>query len=333
MKTCLALLLLLCCTIQLHAQKPEQLGYKPFTIKDGKLGEVHYYVSQKNIDKPLGILLYIDGSGAFPLFQHTARGTMSTIPLDMQAMGDKYHVIIISKPGVPFIDSVQRDPVTGAPTYNAPQEYTQRLSLQWRADAADAVLKDAMKQIPCNKAHIAIMGISEGFQVGAKLLGMNKSITHALLYVGNGLSQLYDFTQQQRADAIAGKITHEQAQQNIDSIAQVFKDILTHPDATDKEWYGHTYKRWSSFGSYVPASDILKTNIPLYIVAAMKDHNSSIAGTDYLYIESIRQGKKNIDFKFYPYDHYFNEYGEDGKPTGNHTLDVVNEGIAWLEKH
>ena len=75
-KQLVSVLFLLTAFYQLNAQKltSEQLGFKHFVINDISLGEINYYVSSKDIDKPKPILLYLDGSGSFPLFQYTERG-------------------------------------------------------------------------------------------------------------------------------------------------------------------------------------------------------------------------------------------------------------------
>src|SRR5690606_30011776 len=122
---------------KLHAQTytPEQLGWKKFSIESRALGTVNYFVNSQNINSKKPLLLYLDGSGAMPLFQYTDRGIGSSVALPYRELPAKYHFVIISKPGVPFIDSVGRDPVSGAPVYEPPQEYDKRLSLDWRVNA------------------------------------------------------------------------------------------------------------------------------------------------------------------------------------------------------
>ncbi len=324
-------------TMTFYAQEitPERMGFTAHTIQDEHLGDIHYYITSKNNNQKKPVLLYLDGSGPYPLFQKTSNGIGTSVLLDCRALAEDYHVVLLSKPGVPFYDEVIMDPSTGYPKYKAPKEYKQRLSLDWRVTAAKLVLQQIIKQSNVDTAKVAVLGISDGFQVGAKLASEEKNVTHLIIGVGSGLNQFYDFITHNRIDEHSGVISSEQAQKNIDSILAVAKTIYSSPKAIDKEWYGHTYLRWSSFSHDNPTENILALDIPIYIVAASMDRNSSILGTDYLYLESIRKGKTNIIYKVYPYDHSLNEYTKD--KNGNiqnvksHAIDIYNEALEWLK--
>ncbi|HSF89349.1 MAG TPA: hypothetical protein VLA46_08025 [Saprospiraceae bacterium] len=323
-------------SISAQQYTPEQLGWKQFSINHQETGAINYYVTLNTIRQEKPILLYLDGSGSYPLYQYTERGIGSSVPLDYQKLSEDFHIIIISKPGVPFIDTVATDSLTGYPLYETPAEYIRRLSLDWRVTAAEMVLKDAIKNLPEDKSKIAVLGISEGFQVGAKLIAGNKKITHAVLMVGNGLSQFYDFIIQNRLDAQTGALDAAQAQENIDSLNATFRDIYANSKSTERNWYGHTYLRWSSFSQSNPTDNILSTNIPVYIVACANDRNTSVLGTDYLYLESIRRGKTNITYNVYPYDHMFNEVIRDDQGqviSVNHRMkEVMDSALLWIKE-
>lgn len=333
----LGLCFLICSATGLQAQvlTPAKLGFDEYTLNDKKLGTVHYYVSTTSKDKQKPVLIYLDGSGPFPLFQYTPQGTGSSVVIDFKKLSETYHIVLISKPGVPFVDSVKFDPATG-PEYPAPKEYDARLSLQWRVGAARMALSDVLKQRKADMKKIAVMGISEGFQVATRLAAEDKRVNRLVVFVGNGLSQFYDFLLQERISGKAGEETAAQAQENIDTLYQQIKDIYKYPEATDKYWYGHTYLRWSSFGNNNPTENLMSLSIPVYIVGCSNDHNSAIAGTDYLYLESIRRKKTNILYKVYPYDHSFNEYekDKDGKVLSakSHMKEVIAASLEWLEK-
>lgn len=316
---------------------PEKLGFKHYYITSDSLGEINYYVSNNGIEKKKPVLLYLDGSGANPLFQYTEKGIGSTVILDFKELSKNYHVVLISKPGIPFIDSVKMNEEAGFPIYEHPQEYKKRLSLEWRVYSAQLVLEQILKNIPVEKKKVAVLGISEGFQVGAKLISVYPEITHSLLFVGNGLNQFYDFIIQHRTDAKSGKISEEEAQENIDSMLSVVKDIYANPRATDKEWYGHTYLRWASFTRNNPTENILSIDTPVYIAVASKDQNTTVLGTDYLYLESIQRKKNNVTYKVYPYDHSFREITTDEKgnviSVTNHMDRIINEGLKWLDEN
>lgn len=330
---CLFLFLILTSAVKAQIN-PEKLGFESVSLKDEKLGMIHYYHSKKNKDRQKPVLLYLDGSGPYPLFQYMSQGFGSTIPFDLKKVIEDFHVVLISKPGVPFADSVGMDPETGYPHYQEPEEYTRRLSLDWRVGAAERVLKDVLKRVRADRKKIAILGFSEGFQAGAALLARSKLVTHAVLMVGNGFTQFFDFIIQNRQDAICGKISQQEAQANIDSLQQVYKNIMADPASTTRHWFGHTYLRWSSFASLEPFEILTKVKIPVYLVGATADENTSVLGLDYIRLKSELAGKSNLIYHPVPYDHGFNEvkYPTEGRPPEitRHMDEVMQDAIDWL---
>jgi len=315
---------------------PEQLGWKSHTINSKEFGTINYYITSQDINKQKPVLLYLDGSGALPLYQSMQGGTGSTVPFDTKKLSEKFHLVIISKPGVPFIDSVTMEPGIPYPQYPTPLEYKRRLSLEWRVAAADLTLKEIIKNYKVDKSSINILGISEGFQVGSKLLTVNKSVTKAVLLVGNGLNQFYDFIISNRTYAQLGKITQEESQHNIDTLLKTFRDIYNHENSTEKEWMGHTYLRWASFCKNNPTDNLNCTNIPVYVVIAANDTNTSAISADYIALEQSRLKKNNIIYKVLPYDHSLSEMIKDehGNITGakNHMLEVIDEALIWINQ-
>src|SRR5690606_8268736 len=85
------ILLFLTTFYQLNAQTITQgkLGFNHFTIDDKSWGKIYYYISSKDIEKPKPILLYLDGSGAFPLFQYTERGIGSSAVIDFRNLSNE----------------------------------------------------------------------------------------------------------------------------------------------------------------------------------------------------------------------------------------------------
>ncbi|MBK7234009.1 MAG: hypothetical protein IPH93_17525 [Saprospiraceae bacterium] len=317
---------------------PEKLGFEEVILKNKTLGDVHYYHYTKGDAKSKPLLLYLDGPVAYPLFQMMENGKGSTIIFDYLSLAEKYHILFISKRGVPFKDSVGKDPSTNYPLYQTPDEYTKKLSCDWLVQSADLVIKDAKKKWKIDKRKVAILGFSEGFQVGCKLISLNKSITHALLFVGDGLIQSYDFSAKTRLDAQLCRISDLEAQHNIDSLNQILKEIKIDPHNTEKLWKGHSYLRWSSFWAGKPIDHLLNTKIQVYIASCTFDQNTFMFGLQYLYLRSIvaLYAKKNVMYNSYFCDHDFNKLinDEQGKVLSakNQIDDFMNEAITWLNK-
>jgi pimeloyl-ACP methyl ester carboxylesterase len=314
---------------------PEKLGYDVHSFSNDALGEVNYYVSkpEAGADKPM--LIYLDGSGPYPLYQRMTRGYGSTVLVDSEAVKSKYNLALISKPGVPFVDDLGMDPATGVPIYDPPAEYEQRLSLGWRVDAAKQVIDELLGKHKYTPQKIVVLGISEGFQVGAKLAAIEPRITHVGLFVGNGLSQFYDFMIFSRTKAERGELTPTEAQKEVDEILKAANDIYAHPESVDKHWMGHTYKRWASFSRSAPLEHLLNVRCPIFTACCTLDKNTSIISADYIPLEFAKRGKQNLTYRTYPYEHSFMEpiRDADGQVTGarSHMDEAVEDFLKWVD--
>lgn len=313
---------------------PEKMGFKAYRIEDKQLGTVQFYISNKHLNKQKPLLIYLDGSGSLPLFQLTKNGIASSIAINFTTLSEKYHILILSKPGVPFSDSVYKDD-EGHTLYEDSPIYTKYLSLDWRVNATQLAINTIQKDCQIDTNRIIVFGISEGVQVASKLASINKKITHLILFVGNGLNQFFDFIIQNRLNAQRGVISFKESQRNIDSLHMIYRDIVANPLSTDKFWYGHTYLRWSSFCKSNPTEQLKNLNIPIYIVAASNDDNTSVLGMDYLHLSSLAAQKSNITYKVYPYNHSLMEftYEETGKikDVKYHMNSIVDMSFEWLE--
>lgn len=319
----------------MHSQdlSPEKLGFDHFEIEDKALGTINYYVSKNENKKP--ILIYLDGSGPYPLFHQMDGGFIgSTVVLDFDKLSKNYSVVLISKPGVPFVDKMESDS-TGFPKYEEPEEYVRKLSLNWRVDSASKVIDELVKNRNGEPADVIVFGFSEGAQVGPYLAEKNKNVTHLLLFGGNGLNQLFDPIITARMKASTGQISETEAQQEIDSLFVQYKQIYNKPESINDHWWGHSYKRWASFAQKDPYKSLVNLDIPIYMANGSMDENS-VLSADYIQLEFIKKQKSNLTYKTYPnYDHQFfelifenNEFKE-----AIPRLDLVmKDAFDWLGK-
>lgn len=321
----------------LYSQKltPEMFGFESYSIQTGEYSDVSYYLTADStgIKKPL--LVYLDGSGANPLFQKFDDGYGSTVVFDYQTLQDDYRILLISKPGVPFIDNVDSDD-NGFPFYKEPIEYKEKLSFHWRLESADIIIKKLIKENIIDTSKVVVFGGSEGAQVAPSLAKINPYITHLILFGGNGLNQLIDPIAKARMKATRGEISEIDAQNEVDSLFLEYEKIYNDPKNTDKDWWGHTYKRWSSFTERDPYKELLELDIPVYMANGSLDDNT-VLSADYIKLEFIKHKKNNLTYKTYPnYDHQFNEIiienGQfiEAKPM----LDLVLKNtFRWLDEN
>lgn len=308
MKRIVLFLILIQSVINAYPQSitPEVVGFQEYKLIDDTLGEVNYYLSTDSTNTKKPLLVYLDGSGAYPLFQKINAGIGSTVVIDFQNLRNRYKILLISKPGVPFVDSVQSDE-NGFPIYEEPIEYRKNLSLDWRVNSANSIINKLVGEKSIDTSKIAVLGFSEGAQVGPRLAKENIHITHLLLFGGNGLNQLFDPIINSRMKATRGQISETDSQKEIDSLFTEYKNIYRDKKSTDKEWWGHSYKRWASFTETDPYKYLLELEIPIYIANGSLDENS-VLSADYIQLEFIKSGKDNLTYKTYPNcDHQFNE--------------------------
>lgn len=310
-------------------------GFRSHTIHDPELGRIDYHMVDAHLEQELPLLVFLDGSGAQPILsvKRDADGvwqTYSTIPMAQRDVAQRYHVLMVSKPGVPLIDTVHAD----GPA-KPPAAYTERLSAQWRAKAASLAIGDALGRYPVDRRRIGVMGFSEGGQVAPRVAAIDPRVTHVMAFVGGALNQFFDPIIAQRMEAAKGAITEQEAQAGIDSLFAVYERIYADPDATDKEFWGHSYKRWSSFTDPPTVDFLLALDIPIYMAQGSVDRNTQVLGADYVRLEFIRRRKKNLTFRSYPgCDHFFqcNEVNEAGEPTRTWRLvEAWNDAFTWFD--
>jgi pimeloyl-ACP methyl ester carboxylesterase len=310
-----------------------------YSLQTKELGKVDFYVSKKGIDTKKPVLLLLDGSGGQPLFRYKIDSASkssimyASLPFDLDSISNKYHLVLISKPGIKLADTFYVPSLDSNIAYPEVPEYNQRLSAAWRAGAASEVVNYVVKHLPVDKKKVVAMGLSEGAQVAPRVAAMNMKITHVVCFCGNGVNQFYDFVIQERMRVLTGEISDSMAQDNIDTLMVQFADIYKHPKAKDKYWAGHTYKRWAGFCEKDPMDYMLALDIPIYMAHGTADDNTQILSTDYVALEFLRKGKTNLTYKTYPgYNHYFQQVHKD-KPPVEKIDEVTNEVLRWLEEH
>ena len=115
----LTLLILILLSSFTFGQTDFKEQFKIFTIENSELGKVEFCTFKSTIDKKKPLMIFIHGSGNEPTFCYQT--DLKTYAwkgfLEIEKYKDKYHVISISKPGIPLFDTVQKDPVSFQTSY------------------------------------------------------------------------------------------------------------------------------------------------------------------------------------------------------------------------
>ena len=308
MKTLLSILLLLAAPLLALAQPATNELFQHYTLSRPRLQRFDIHVTQSTSKAKRPLLVYLDGSGNFPLYYKTKSGrTNSSVPLNIPQYAKDYYVVVISKPGIPFQDSV-RYSSSGRRYYPENDTFTQLYSLDWRAETASATIDYLIKKLPIDTRKVIVMGYSEGAQVAPRVAVLNKKVTHVVCMVGNALNQLYDFMLAARLQAEQQQISPAESQRIVDSLYTEYAKLYQSPKAVNQTWYGSTYLKWSSFSRTTPLENMLKLSIPILYIAGGRDNNQTILSMDYAKLEFLRQGKTNLTYRVYPdCNHYFQE--------------------------
>jgi pimeloyl-ACP methyl ester carboxylesterase len=303
---------------------------------DKQIGSFNYYIASKNLKQQKPVLLFLEGSGCYPLLRIINDGQncciyVNAISINIDSLANYYHVVLVSKPGVPLIDSMRVSSYENLNINNIPctDTYNQQLSFEWRTKAASIALTRALAEVNANRKKVIVMGNSEGGQIAPALAAINKNVTHCINICGSGINQFYTPIIKTRMKARKGLITYEEAERQIDSLFATYAAIYNNRNATDTSWYGQTYKRWSSFTLNPPLEYYRKLQIPVYIAIGAKDENGDVLSSDYIKLEFLRLGKKNLTYKVYPaYDHFFNEIVGPNKVA--HAKEVYDAALNWV---
>lgn len=314
---------------QIYAQyEPKYDEYKHFSIFK-KRDTINYHVYTKDSTKKDGIILFINGSGAEPLFTIKQEGNNmwinSSIPFDLNKIPSNYIFVLVSKKCLPF-SVINKD-------FKTPNCFFENEGLDYRVWQNDIVIKNILQKHIKNPKKIIVIGHSEGSDVVAKLGTINKKITHIGYWSGGGNTQFYDFALFIRKEVSEGKIDEKTASVKLDSLFNQIKDIELHPNSISKTWEDNSYRRWSEFSE--PSIDnLVKINIPIFVALGAKDKSVPVESGLLIPVEFYKRKKQNLTFRLYPnYEHSFYEIPKnENKEWIPHWMDVFDEFMKWTDK-
>jgi pimeloyl-ACP methyl ester carboxylesterase len=335
MKTAFLLCIWLSCVLCSNGQTFTDTTFNHYSFVTKALGQVAIHVAGVEPGKKKPLLVYLDGSGNSPIYYRNNNKRISgTLAISPRAFKQAFMILVISKPGTPFFDTLSYSP-SGRAYYSENEQYRTLYSLDWRAGAASKAIDYAVKHFDVDLNTIVAMGHSEGSQVAPRVAVLNKKVTHVVCIAGNALTQLYDFILDARMQAERGEITREEGQRIVDSLYTVYEAIHNDPKSTKQRWYGASYLKWASFSKSAPLDNMLALNIPILYVAGGRDNNQTILGMDYAKLEFIRRGKRNLTYQVYPdCDHFFQERKlVNGQLQNIDRLDeVFKKAVEWVKK-
>jgi dienelactone hydrolase len=326
------ILIILCINIPgSFGQLIDSTDFKHLSINNKELGTVKYHIYNKHLDKKLPTILFLQGSMDLPLIGITGYDSrFYTFNREILQYANRYHIVLMSKPGRNFCDTIQVD--SSGLKIDRRYIYNKSNTQQWRVKAASLVLTRILKENFVSEKKVVVMGYSEGGQVVPELAYKNKKVTHIVSINGAGLNHFYDGIITERMKAYAGIVEKQKAQEKIDSLFILYEKIYRNATSISEFHDDESFQRWASYTTTDPLDFLVKINRPILVIASGNDDSSPILGIDYIKIEFLRLRKTNLSYKVYPNsEHSFNETNKDGQ-TVNKRKEVYEEIFQWLEK-
>jgi hypothetical protein len=324
--------------------EPSDWGLRAFQIKDTQLGDIYFYVTEKGLDQEKPLLFIVSGTRGLPIMLVVQSGGKSiklgTIPPDqIKYFSDQFHVALLGKAGTPFCDTLRAEeinPMKNLEEYQPSAEYIKKCGMEWEVHASSIVIDSLYSMLPISGNKIIAVGFSEGGRLVSRLAAENNNITHLVSVISGGLNQFYSSIINRRMDAATGKITHQEAQAEIDTLFAVYEQIYSDPHNTERWYYGHPFKRWGSFCTDIPLEHLVKLDIPIFFLNGSADRSTPILEADYVKLEFLRLGKTNLTYQVLPgVEHSLYEVvEEDGEEKAISRRDEAFKMIIdWIESN
>jgi len=244
-----------------------------------------------------------------------------------------YHLVYISKPGVPAKVHYSKlspsgeynDPKTGAtPTY-----YWERNNIDYYVNRDAQVLKFLKKQPWVDKSRMVIAGHSEGGPIMARLATISKDVTHVISSSANPFGQMATMIHQCRPYDDSTKTYTNETFDYWEKLVNNSTDYPLPPGATREQLYKY------QLSVNQPAFDYFqKIKVPVLVTYGTKD--DSVPFNDYMRIAMIRDKKNNFTFKDYPgleHNYFKVDAKGDGIPDNIGWNNTAKDWKAWLDKN
>lgn len=245
-----------------------QQPYERYQTTDKYGRTIFFYVSEEPRTPTLPLLVYVHGSGAMSHFVRNGNRVVgsnghSTV---RDVAAGKVRLVILEKPGVDYLStpSPRGSAVGSSATFRF--EHT----LERWAEAVNAAMRAARQLEGVDSNRVLVAGHSEGGIVAALVASDHTLVTHIAMLAGGGPSQLYDLLELARRGTFFSQhgTTPEEREQYV---LNAWKRIQTYPENSDSLFFGHPYKRWSSFLTQSPMELLEHTRAKIYLTQGTQD--------------------------------------------------------------
>jgi dienelactone hydrolase len=327
----------LACAVLLSAQAPYDLRkdtnavpgqpVERYFTHDKFSREVTFYVSKARDANPAPLVVYVQGSGCGSNFVDMngrvvpSNGFMTLYDVSKGAA----RLLVVEKPGVKYLDKGDRGGAT-----DASPEFKKEHTLERWAEAVGAALKASKRISGIDRKRILVAGHSEGGLVACKVAADNPEVTHAATLAGGGVTQLYDLMALLRKGVFGGSISND-PEKRVAYLVDEWKKVQADPMSDEKLFFGHPYRRWTTFLASSPIEELSNFKGKIYIAQGDADTAVDVSSADALYAQLLSRGK-DVTYERLPgKDHGFSTSDQPGKGWGDQMLKLLDWFVGKLQ--
>jgi pimeloyl-ACP methyl ester carboxylesterase len=266
---------------------------------------ITFYVSEKETASRVPLLVFVQGSGYASHFSADGPalrpGTGHASLVD--AARGRARVLIVEKPGVEFGDNGRDEPGT---------EFRREHTLHRWTAAISAAIRAATCFEGIDSSSVTVLGHSEGGIAAARLATTESLVSRAVLIAGEGPTQLFSLIRLVRSgDLLPGSGQTPDARER--ALLASWDSVLAAPDDPDRLFFGHAYRRWSTFLGSSPLAELEGFTGSVLIVQGTSDRAVDPSSAEVLLATLRSRGQHATLLRIEGADHSLRlSNGEDG---------------------
>ena len=310
-----------------HEELPTDVCAIEVERPDGTFGLAFVSAADGVLATKKPLLLWNEGSGANSVFTRWPQGLSGGLFRYLAAtFGDRYHVVAVEKRGVDF---GQRAP-QGSEDLQASETYHEFATWEGRVGEACLVLDALLAHPNVDDEHVLVLGHSEGGDVAAGIAAVREEVTHVAVLSGAGGCQWAELMMLARQQGRAQGLSEEDVEAQVAALEADYRAIMEDPLSIRKRFYGHAYRRWSSFGRRPPVESLLAAQARIYLAIGTRDQAVPIESFDHAVVELMRHGRTDVTVRRVPgADHGFATPDDVDQ---NGILQALEEAVAWARE-
>jgi pimeloyl-ACP methyl ester carboxylesterase len=311
-------LIVILCSAQNGADvRKLQVNYKDTNVDYVVLSKL----GDKDVKKPL--FIFCQGSLSRPLQIKSGDSAFPLLPFDLDIILKNYHLILISKPGIPLSEDVKN--LNSDYSYPkdklAAKEYIINNNLDYYYKRNNFILNKLLKEKWVDKKKIVVAGHSEGSYVALEMATHNTKITNLIYSGGNPLGRIMSIINENRQDS------YEKENDEKETL-EFWQKTVENKDKKELTQENTSFYQYTLSQDFT--RDLLKLKIPVLVTYGTKGQNAIF--NDYLNVLTIQNHKTNFTFiTFFNCEHNFFPIKKNGEI--DYTVDnwrkVAYEWIKW----